>query len=79
MVQYDDQRLYYHGGVVDGYRPYIGYSPQTGYGLVLLTNAEADVVGPLAGWFWQQVLGGEKNNRLLAQKTTLKPKRRAGG
>lgn len=78
MVQYDDKRLYYHGGVVDGYRPYIGYSPQTGYGLVLLTNAEADVVGPLAGWFWQQVLSGDKNNKLLAQKTSPKPKRQTG-
>jgi beta-lactamase class C len=56
MVQYDQQRLYYHGGVVDGYRPYIGYAPQTGYGLVLLTNAEADIIGPLANWFWLQVL-----------------------
>jgi beta-lactamase class C len=56
MVQYDDQFLYYHAGVVDGYRPYIAYSPQTGYGLVLLTNAEADVTGPLASGFWQQVL-----------------------
>lgn len=56
MVQYDQQRVYYHGGVVDGYRPYIGYAPQTGYGLVLLTNAEADIIGPLANWFWLQVL-----------------------
>ncbi len=57
MVQYDEQqRVYYHGGVVDGYRPYIGYAPATGYGLVLLTNAEADVIGPLANWFWLQVL-----------------------
>lgn len=60
MVQYDGQALYYHAGVVDGYRPYIAYSPQTGYGLVLLTNAEADVTGPLAGWFWQQLLHPEK-------------------
>lgn len=58
MVQYGDDRLYYHAGVVDGYRPYIAYSPATGYGLVLLTNAEADVTGKLAGWFWQQVLPG---------------------
>ncbi len=56
MVQYEQQRVYYHGGVVDGYRPYIGYAPQTGYGLVLLTNAEADIIGPLANWFWLQVL-----------------------
>jgi beta-lactamase class C len=60
MVQYDDQFLYYHAGIVDGYRPYIAYSPQTGYGLVLLTNAEADVTGPLAGWFWQQLLQPQK-------------------
>ncbi|MBU2278958.1 MAG: beta-lactamase family protein [Gammaproteobacteria bacterium] len=67
MVQYDGQSLYYHAGVVDGYRPYISYSPQTGYGLVLLTNAEADVTGPLAGWFWQQLLHPQKHEQHLAQ------------
>ncbi len=77
MVQYDNERLYYHAGVVDGYRPYIAYSPQSGYGLVLLTNAEADVTGPLAGWFWQQVLSPQQHMR-LAQKTT-KTNRNSGG
>lgn len=72
MVQYDGQALYYHGGVVDGYRPYIAYSPQTGYGLVLLTNAEADVTGPLAGWFWQQLLRpAPKESRLAKQNNAL--------
>lgn len=56
MVQYDGDTLYYHGGVVDGYRPYIAYSPSTGYGLVLLTNAEANVIPDIAASFWQQVL-----------------------
>lgn len=68
MVQYDGQALYYHAGVVDGYRPYIAYSPQTGYGLVLLINAEADVTGPLAGWFWQQLLRPAiKDHQLVKQ------------
>lgn len=70
MVQYDGQALYYHAGVVDGYRPYIAYSPQTGYGLVLLTNAEADVTGPLAGWFWQQLLHPETQQNRLTHKAT---------
>jgi beta-lactamase class C len=56
MVQFDGDTLYYHGGVVDGYRPYIAYSPSTGYGLVLLTNAEANVIPDIAASFWQQVL-----------------------
>lgn len=77
MVQYDNEKLYYHAGVVDGYRPYIAYSPQSGYGLVLLTNAEADVIGPLAGWFWQQVLTSPQQLR-LAQKTQSTA-RRSGG
>jgi beta-lactamase class C len=41
---------------VDGFRPYIAYSPEQDIGLVLLTNAEADITGDLAKWFWQQVL-----------------------
>ncbi|WP_337842508.1 serine hydrolase domain-containing protein [Rheinheimera sp.] len=56
MVQYDNHRLFYHGGVVDGYRPYIAYSPEKDIGLVLLTNAEADVTGKVAKWFWGEVL-----------------------
>lgn len=57
MVQYDEQKLFYHAGVVDGYRPYIAYSPASGYGIVLLTNAEVDVAGTVAAEFWQSVLG----------------------
>ena len=56
MIQYDENKLFYHGGVVDGFRPYIAYSPEQDIGLVLLTNAEADITGDLAKWFWQQVL-----------------------
>lgn len=57
IVQYDEHRLFYHAGVVDGFRPYIAYSPESGYGLVLLTNAEVDVAGSVAANFWQDVLG----------------------
>lgn len=57
QVQFDRHRLYYHGGVVDGFRPYIAYSAEHDMGLVLLTNAEADVTGEIAQWFWQQVFG----------------------
>ena len=56
VIQYDEHKLFYHGGVVDGFRPYIAYSPEQDIGLVLLTNAEADITGDLAKWFWQQVL-----------------------
>jgi len=57
VVQYDEHKLFYHAGVVDGYRPYIAYSPSTGYGIVLLTNAEVDIAGTVAADFWQDVLG----------------------
>ncbi len=56
IVQYDQHKLFYHAGVVDGYRPYIAYSPEANLGLVVLTNAEFDVSREVAGWFWQQVL-----------------------
>lgn len=57
VVQFDQHQLYYHGGVVDGFRPYLAYSAEHDIGLVLLTNAEADVTGDIAKWFWQQVIG----------------------
>lgn len=57
VVQFDQHQLYYHGGVVDGFRPYVAYSAEHDIGVVLLTNAEADVTGDIAKWFWQQVLG----------------------
>ncbi len=82
MVQFSGDTLYYHAGVVDGYRPYIAYSPSTGYGLVLLTNAEADVTGKLAGWFWQQVLPSQQQlaRRQQAEHSRQRPERqqRAG-
>lgn len=56
IVEYDQQKLFYHAGVVDGYRPYIAYSTNADLGLVVLTNAEFDVSREVAGWFWQQVL-----------------------
>jgi beta-lactamase class C len=56
VIQYDQHKLFYHGGVVDGFRPYIAYSPEQDLGLVLLTNAEADITGDVAKWFWHQVL-----------------------
>lgn len=62
VVQYDDHKLFYHAGVVDGYRPYIAYSPSTGYGIVLLTNAEVDIAGTVAAEFWQDVLGDPEKN-----------------
>jgi len=74
MVQYDGQSLYYHAGVVAGYRPYIAYSPHTGYGLVLLTNAEADVTGPLAGWFWQQLLHPQETAGRLTKRAPDNPR-----
>ncbi len=56
MVEYEQHKLFYHAGVVDGYRPYIAYSPKDDVGLVVLTNAEFDVSREVAEWFWQQVL-----------------------
>lgn len=70
MVQFDGDTLYYHGGVVDGYRPYIAYSPSTGYGLVLLTNAEANVIPDIAASFWQQVLPSRQALAAQRQKTS---------
>lgn len=76
VVQYDDQKLFYHAGVVDGYRPYIAYSPSTGYGIVLLTNAEVDIAGTVAADFWQSVLGDPTKTAMQRRQADQQKKRR---
>jgi beta-lactamase class C len=67
MIQYDQQQLFFHGGVVDGFRPYIAYSPPLDLGIVLLTNAEADVISEIAKWFWQQTIGQPEKSVAMQQ------------
>jgi beta-lactamase class C len=67
IIQYDQQQLFFHGGVVDGFRPYIAYSPTLDLGIVLLTNAEADVISEIAKWFWQQTIGQPEKSVAMQQ------------
>ncbi len=50
------QRLNYHGGWVRGFRSNIAYSPDKGIGMVILMNAESQVISEITSEFWSEVL-----------------------
>ncbi|CUS48369.1 beta-lactamase class C [Idiomarinaceae bacterium HL-53] len=53
---FDDYELFYHGGWVEGYRAMIAYVPEFSVGLVMLLNAESNVISELGAAFWADVL-----------------------
>lgn len=53
---FNNHELYYHGGWVEGYRAMIAYSPEFSVGLVMLLNAESNVISELGAQFWKEVL-----------------------
>lgn len=54
IYDFDGERLAHHGGWVKGYRADISFSPEYGIGLVLLMNAESNLVNEIIVNFWQQ-------------------------
>lgn len=54
IYDFDGQRLAHHGGWVKGYRADVSFAPDHGVGLVLLMNAESNVVNEIIVNFWQQ-------------------------
>ncbi|GGD78953.1 serine hydrolase domain-containing protein [Lacimicrobium alkaliphilum] len=54
IYDFDGQRLAHHGGWVKGYRADISFSPEHGVGLILLMNAESNLVNEIIVNFWQQ-------------------------
>lgn len=46
------QKIAYHSGWVKGYRAEISFSPETGIGLAMLMNAEANIINELGANFW---------------------------
>ena len=53
-----EESLIYHGGWVSGYRADISFSRARDVGLVILTNAEHNVVSELTVGFWMPILKG---------------------
>ncbi|XOV79993.1 MAG: serine hydrolase domain-containing protein [Aestuariibacter sp.] len=48
----DGQKIAYHSGWVSGYRAEISFSPDTGIGIAMLMNAEANLMNELGANFW---------------------------
>lgn len=52
VYQFGQEQLIYHGGWVEGFRAELAYSRDRELGLVILLNAESNVVAELSTHFW---------------------------
>ena len=52
IYQFGSEQLIYHGGWVQGFRAELAYSRERELGLVILLNAESNVVNELTTTFW---------------------------
>ncbi|GHG69700.1 hypothetical protein GCM10010919_19810 [Alishewanella longhuensis] len=52
VYQFGKEQLVYHGGWVQGFRAELAYSKERELGLVILLNAESNVVAELSTHFW---------------------------
>lgn len=52
VYQFGQEELMYHGGWVKGFRADVGYSRDRELGLVILLNAESNIVNELSTFFW---------------------------
>ncbi|MGY8986186.1 MAG: serine hydrolase domain-containing protein, partial [Sphingomonadales bacterium] len=52
VYNFKDEELYYHGGWVSGFRADIAYSKTRKIGLVILLNAETNIISELSTSFW---------------------------
>jgi beta-lactamase class C len=55
VYQFGSEELIYHGGWVQGFRAELAYSRQRELGLVILLNAESNVVNKLSTTFWSKM------------------------
>ena len=56
IYQFGKHKLYYHGGLVKGYRTDMSYLPEKGLGIVVLLNAQSNLVAELSSYFWANML-----------------------
>ncbi|XQW84266.1 serine hydrolase domain-containing protein [Thalassotalea piscium] len=54
IYQFQEQKIIYHSGWVEGFRADIGYSPKLDIGFAILINAEANVINQISSEFWSQ-------------------------
>ncbi|MDX1392244.1 MAG: serine hydrolase domain-containing protein [Rheinheimera sp.] len=70
VYQFGQDELMYHGGWVQGFRAEIAYSREHQLGLVMLMNAESNLINELGTYFWSGVLTAIHQQQ-AEQKTTL--------
>jgi len=56
IYRFGNHTLYHHGGLVKGYRTDLSYSLDKDLGIVVLVNAQSNVVAELASEFWATML-----------------------
>lgn len=69
IYDFAGEELVYHGGWVSGFRTDMAYSPERGVGLVILLNAESEVISELSTYFWTHLLVGEPAAQKLLAST----------
>ncbi|WP_337878655.1 serine hydrolase domain-containing protein [Rheinheimera sp.] len=63
IFNFAGNEVFYHGGWVKGYRTEMAYSKQKGVGLVVLINAETNLVGDLSTYFWSRLLNAKPQTK----------------
>lgn len=58
-----EHSLVYHGGWVSGFRADIAYSPEHEVGLIVLINAESNVISEISTSFWSTILPRLQNEQ----------------
>lgn len=72
VYQFGQNTLMYHGGWVQGYRAEIAYSAEHQVGLVMLINAESNLMNEMGTYFWSglfQAMQPAQNARAGTAKT----------
>lgn len=70
-----NHELAYHGGWVSGFRADAAFSRAHDLGLVILLNAESNVISELSSWFWSRAL----DDTLVADRELPGSAPRSGG
>ncbi|MDX1679037.1 serine hydrolase domain-containing protein [Arsukibacterium sp.] len=73
VYQFGSEQLIYHGGWVQGFRAELAYSRERELGLVILLNAESNVVNKLSTTFWASMFSAleqQDNARVATCKAT---------
>lgn len=70
IYRFGGHTLYHHGGLVKGYRTDLSYSLDKDLGIVVLVNAQSNVVAELASDFWATMLDAKPQE---AKPAAVKP------